>query len=588
MINRGHQLETASEIPSRPRLRHPTRRLTLGFVTGALILLLFAIQLYQWQQGNVILERVERSHETRVHLDRVLSLHQDIETGQRGFVLTGNRAFLEPYLAAKASLGSALRQLINDFSNSPNQRATELIRQASRQKVAFSEQAIALRQEGGADEATALVATGKGRKSMDRIRDLVEQLRASEQEELRGLLQARSSASWWGQPLSIGVQAILLLLLSGAYFAHLTNVRRLELSNVAAQDLSARQTAIFDAASDAMLVADQAGRIETANPAALRLFGRELHQIVGEQAHVMFQDGEIILGGLNQCRSRKRPAAAVQHLQGMSLDGTSFDAEVSTSIVQLVDRVLTMIVVRDGTERNRVERMKTQFVSTVSHELRTPLTSIRGAIALLEHSIGASLDEKPRTLLAMAKSNSERLSMLIDDILDFEKLGSSELEFDKSPIDLRDVIARAEEGNNTFAADRGVRLNVILPEQPIMVIGDGSRLLQALTNLISNAAKFSPRYGVVTIIGESDFPMARMSVVDQGPGIPSELQDRLFDRFTQARHQKQGSRAGTGLGLAITKAIVGRHNGTIDFETSAGEGTRFWIELPLVEKGALQ
>jgi signal transduction histidine kinase len=244
--------------------------------------------------------------------------------------------------------------------------------------------------------------------------------------------------------------------------------------------------------------------------------------------------------------------------------------------------VRTLLIVRDATARNRVERMKNEFVSTVSHELRTPLTSIRGALTLLDHSIGKTLEPKPLQLLTMAKSNSERLSLLIDDILSIEKIGSGSMDFQMADIDLAKVAMDAVEQNRAYAADLGIELILTAPDA-LPVTGDASRLLQALTNLISNAAKFSRKGGVVSVIAEPLDSKARISVADQGDGIPVEFRPRLFDRFSQAQGQRT-SRSGTGLGLAITKAIVDRHGGTIDYETAIGAGTVFRIELPLAEK----
>lgn len=556
-------------------------RWLLGAAGGILILLLIAIQVQQWRQTTRLRERAEQSYETRNRLDSVLSLQQDIETGQRGYILTGNPLFLEPYIEARARLPDELRQLRSDLAEPANQPKLRELERASSQKIAFSEHVVELGRQGRADEATELIATGRGREIMDRIRDLIDQLRRSERAELAMLLEARSSTRRWGQPFSLGVQLLLLLLLAGAYLLYLVNVRRLERTSRATQDLSARQQAVFDAATDAMLVVDDKGRIETANPSAQRLFARQAGDLVGRRLSAIFEGGDLFIGGLTDRRRTQRPEPTIQQVKGICADGSVFDAEVSSSVVQLAGGSVTLLLVRDSTERNRMERMKTEFVSTVSHELRTPLTSIRGALSILEHSIGETLDDKPRQLLGIAKSNSERLSHLIDDILDVEKLGSEALQFTLAPLDLRDVVARAADGNRTFAADREVRLVVSGPDEPLIVLGDESRLLQAITNLLSNAAKFSRKAGTVRLVAEREDGFARVTVADSGHGIPAEFRPRLFERFSQAPGSQQTGRSGTGLGLSITKSIVERHNGTIDYRTETGKGTSFWIELPL-------
>lgn len=560
--------------------RERTSRLILGLIIGALIFLLFGVQVYQSRQTTVLRERIGRSYESRVDLDTVLSLLQDVETGQRGYLLTGNPAFLAPYLAAKNKLDPALGALEASFAEARYLSTVAEIRKASRQKSAFAERVIALKRQGSAEQAVALVGQGSGLITMDRIRSLVAQLRESEHEELESLLQASSSSAWWSQPLSLGIQGLLIVILAGAYFAHLTNIRRMARTSMLAEESSARQAAIFDAASDAMIVVTESGQTETVNPSARRLFGFTDGEMVGKPITALFEDELHGPSGASASASAP-PESAIQRLQGKCANGSNFPAEVSSSYVDLGNRAITLLLVRDGTERTVVERMKGQFVSTVSHELRTPLTSIRGALVLLNHMVGSSLEPKPRQLLTMAKSNSERLSKLIDDILDIEKLGSADLHFDFETIDLRDVVTRAAESNRTFAADRGVRLSVVVPNVPVYVEGDASRLLQAMANLLSNAAKFTPTDGLVTIRAELHDGAARASVADQGPGIPLEFRPQLFDRFTQASGSQQSSNAGTGLGLAISKSIVERHKGRIGYESTLGEGTLFWIELPL-------
>jgi signal transduction histidine kinase len=242
-----------------------------------------------------------------------------------------------------------------------------------------------------------------------------------------------------------------------------------------------------------------------------------------------------------------------------------------------------IVTIEDVTELRRVGRMKDEFISTVSHELRTPLTSIGGALAILNRRNSEALDAQGQQLLGMAVKNSDRLSALINDILDIEKLGSGSLSMKSEPVDLRSVANDACEQNRPFAVQHGVDLNLSVPSQPLRVTGDHFRLNQALTNLISNACKFSASGGVVEVIVDMVEGRARIRVRDQGTGIPAAFRSQIFRRFAQAdpAHRKAGS-VGTGLGLAITKAIVEKHGGSIGFDSQPGEGTCFWIHLPLV------
>jgi signal transduction histidine kinase len=243
----------------------------------------------------------------------------------------------------------------------------------------------------------------------------------------------------------------------------------------------------------------------------------------------------------------------------------------------------SVLTLEDITERHEVGLMKDQFVSTVSHELRTPLTSIRGALALFKHGHGDRLDERGRRLIGMALSNSERLSTLIDDILDIEKLSARAVEHRVEETDLRDLTAEAVERNRPLGFASDVELDFHPGSEPLPLFGDPVRLQQAVTNLLSNAVKHSPKDGTVEVTTERNGEFARLRVADQGAGIPVEFRPKLFQRFSQAPSTRQRGTGGTGLGLAITRTIVERHGGTIAFECPADGGTLFWFDIPIAE-----
>jgi PAS domain S-box-containing protein len=237
-----------------------------------------------------------------------------------------------------------------------------------------------------------------------------------------------------------------------------------------------------------------------------------------------------------------------------------------------------LVLVRDITERKKVERLKNEFVSTVSHELRTPLTSIRGSLGLLRGGVAGTLPAEAERLIEIAFKNSERLVRLINDILDIEKIESGALAFDRRPLDLAHLVENAVEALGGFAAELGVRLVVAPSVRPAIVLADHDRLMQVMANLLSNAAKFSPPGGEVVVDVTAVLGGFRVAVRDHGPGIPEDFRDRVFERFAQADASDRRQKGGTGLGLSICKAIVERHGGTIGFESSSC-GTTFWFEL---------
>jgi len=235
----------------------------------------------------------------------------------------------------------------------------------------------------------------------------------------------------------------------------------------------------------------------------------------------------------------------------------------------------------DVTELKRIDRMKSEFVSTVSHELRTPLTSIRGSLGLISGGVAGQLPEAVKTLVGIAKSNCERLIRLINDILDIEKIESGKMTLDLQIIELKPLLEQALAANEGYGAAKNVSLSLQFPDEELMVRADGDRLTQVVTNLLSNAMKFSPNDGMVEIhVARSAAHGVRVEVRDHGPGIPEEFRKRIFQKFSQADSSDTRQKGGTGLGLNISRAIIERLGGSIGFETRTGEGTTFYFELP--------
>lgn len=234
-------------------------------------------------------------------------------------------------------------------------------------------------------------------------------------------------------------------------------------------------------------------------------------------------------------------------------------------------------------ELQDIVSLKQQFVSTVSHELRTPLTSISGALGLLANGTAGELPDTASSLVDVAARNAGRLKRLVDDLLDLDRMDSGQLEYCYADADvgllLRDVVAQ----NLPYASQAEVKLGLDLPAAPVMTRTDPDRLFQAVTNLVSNAAKFSPSGEVVRVSLRATDRSVLIRVSDNGPGIPEDFRARLFDRFAQSPHTRGLTRQpGTGLGLSIAKAIVTQLGGSLRLDESQTRGAAFEIELPLV------
>ncbi len=244
------------------------------------------------------------------------------------------------------------------------------------------------------------------------------------------------------------------------------------------------------------------------------------------------------------------------------------------------DSSLTIAVVEDISERKKVERMKNEFVSVVGHELRTPLTSIRGSLGLLAGGIAGELPPEAAQMVQLAVDNTDRLVRLVNDTLELERFDAGRMELDRRPSALEDVTATALRAVDALAGEAGVSL--VSTVAGIRLLADPDRIVQALVNLLGNAVKFSPRGGSVTVSAQPRGHMALISVADDGPGIPAEKLDSIFERFTQVDSSDARDKGGTGLGLAITRAIIERHGGRIWAENGAEGGSTFRMTVPML------
>jgi signal transduction histidine kinase len=222
-------------------------------------------------------------------------------------------------------------------------------------------------------------------------------------------------------------------------------------------------------------------------------------------------------------------------------------------------------------------------VSTVSHELRTPLTSICGALNLIQGGILGEVPETMAEMVDVACQNSQRLSLLINDLLDMEKLIAGKMSFILGTMDIVPLLEEAMRMMKSYAEPLDVALQRKGTESAKVNV-DAVRLMQVLGNLLSNACKFSPAGSTVTLQHEVKQGEVEISVIDQGSGVPEAFRDRLFQKFSQADSSSNRNKGGTGLGLVICKELLDRMHGEIGFDSREGKGARFWIRLPTVDQ----
>jgi len=239
-----------------------------------------------------------------------------------------------------------------------------------------------------------------------------------------------------------------------------------------------------------------------------------------------------------------------------------------------------VVVAADIGERLRHEEQKDEFVTMVHHEVRAPLTAVRGAIGLLEGGVAGELGERGRELVEIALRNSERMGRLVNDILASRKLDSGRMEFRFEKVEMMPLIEQAIDSTLAYASNHKVRFELEEGVPGATVQVDPDRMIQVLTNVLSNAVRFSPEDDVVTVNASRQDQILRVAVSDAGPGIPEDFRDHVFEAFARGEHDDWRHRSGTGLGMSISKGIIEELGGAITFETELGTGTTFLIDIP--------
>jgi PAS domain S-box-containing protein len=263
--------------------------------------------------------------------------------------------------------------------------------------------------------------------------------------------------------------------------------------------------------------------------------------------------------------------------------GHAIPVELGATLIRNSDGSPKYLVIEvlDLTAAKEIDRVKSEFMSTVSHELRTPLTAIRGSLGLLLSAFSTQLPPTVNELIAIAHDNSDRLILLINDMLDLDKMAAGQMRLDMSNHDLGELTEQAIVANRAYAATFNIGLVLEAVDAPVDVLLDPARYIQILSNLISNAVKFSRDGREVEVRIKSEGAAARISVTDHGHGIADEFRNRIFGKFAQEDGSASRARGGTGLGLHITRQLVEQMGGAIGFDTRLGQGTTFWVEFPI-------
>lgn len=329
---------------------------------------------------------------------------------------------------------------------------------------------------------------------------------------------------------------------------------------------------------DGIITFDSQGTIISRNKSCFDIFGYMPGQLIGNNIGKLIPS---IMHDINE----HHLVGEMFETSGVHKSGREMNIELFLNIITVENSYIYLCIVRDITEKKKLEYMKNEFISVVNHELRTPLTSIQGALGLIQKFAMDELSPKFQELLMVSYRNSERLGLLVNDILDVEKLAAGKMEYQMVEVEMNTFVKEICDRNIGYAEMHQVQYHIEPYEAPIYCQIDKQRFEQVLTNLLSNAAKFSkPGDDVEIILKAVNGDSLEIAVTDHGQGIPEDMQDKVFGRFMQGIESINKKQKGTGLGLYISKALIEAFSGTISFQSKHGIGSTFYVRLPVINK----
>ncbi|MCS7251084.1 MAG: GAF domain-containing protein [Anaerolineae bacterium] len=359
----------------------------------------------------------------------------------------------------------------------------------------------------------------------------------------------------------------------------------------AVQEEASKRQAILESIAEGVVVADARGEVIMMNAAAERILGLRWEEVIGRPIqHFTGLYGpawQEWMASLRRWLSEPRGQPPTLFIrQELAPEGRFITVHVAP-VMMGTEFLGTVSVFRDITPEVEAERAKNEFISTVSHELRTPMTSIKGYVDLLLLGSGGPLSEVQRRFLQIVKANADRLKVLVDDLLDISRMESGRLQLDLRPVPLEAAVEAVVASLKARIDEKNQQLELDLPESLPHVRADKDRLIQILSNLVSNANKYTPEGGRICIRARAENQEVHVEVCDTGIGIPPEALPRIFERFYRVDDPRVHETPGTGLGLSIVKTLVELHGGRIWVESEVGKGSTFHFTIPVASEATI-
>jgi PAS domain S-box-containing protein len=540
---------------------------------------------------------VAHTNDVKAQLEALLASLIDAETGERGFIITGNDSYLEPYnrgIAATATETGRVRQLTVD---NPEQQA-DLERVAAETHVRLNElaNAIQARRENGFEAAQAVVLTNVGKRTMDGIRALVARMEAREDRLLASRTVEAGRAYDRARLTALAVGGVGLVVVAALFVV----TRRVGRERKAAVNLAEHLRVTLSSIGDGVIATDAAGRVTRVNPVAERLTGwseadaarkplEEIFVIVNEASRLPVDNPvtRVLREGVS--------VGLANHTVLIARNGSEIPVDDSAAPIKTAGGEVhgAVLVFRDVTERRRTEherlnliaeleaavRARDDFLSIASHELRNPVNAVQlqlvGVLRAYQRGTDEVRPDELRDRVAQANGQVGRLTRLLDNLLDVSRISAGSIVLEPEELDLAEVVRSVIDQVRGESEDRQIQFG---DREPVVGRLDRLRVEQVVSNLLSNAIKYGDGQPIVISL-DHDGRSARLSVKDRGIGIAPDQHERLFARFERGVSRRQYG--GFGLGLWITRQLVDAMGGSISVDSRPGHGATFSIVLPL-------
>jgi PAS domain S-box-containing protein len=586
------------------------KKIMAGAVLVLAILLINALVSYSATRRLIDNERlVGHTHEVLSELQDVMSTMDDAETGERGYILTGEKSYLEPYQSAVGAIHARVEKLAQLTADNPNWQAhlPALEREIAGRLDNLKSQ-IDRRKTGHADGARQIVMSDVGERQMDVVRHDIAGMESEENDLLERQSEEAKASGRYSFLTDFVANLIACGLLSSVSYVVVSDVNARKRAGEALRQQREWLQVTLSSIGDAVITTDTNGDVTFLNPVAESLTGWKQEQAQGQSLRRVFnimneQTRETVENPALRAMQEGLIVGLANHTVLVTKDGTEMPIDDSGAPIKGAEgKVIgAVLIFRDITERRLAEeerstllaseraarekaeaasRSKDEFVAMISHEIRSPLNSILGWAQMLRMGKfdKAETDRATEIIVRNARAQSQ----LIEDLLDISRVITGKLTLNVRSVELAQIIEAAMDSIRPAAEAKSIQLRARIDSRDNLVSGDPNRLQQIVWNLLSNAVKFTPRHGRVEVSLRRVDSNFQIAVSDSGVGISPEFLPFVFDRFSQADTTSERKYGGLGLGLAIVRHLVELHGGTARADSPGeGQGATFTVTLPV-------